>query len=297
MQLPPVTHELQKARVVHGGGHQAASSTFHGHVAARVQHPHRHTAIRVMHKGFGNAAMRSIGHRKTGLMHAQWREDAVPQVLAQGLATDHLNQPAQHVRGAAVSPDTARLVHQRQPAQRLRKLCVAAVARANLQRRVLTLHLGDAKKLIGQAGRMAQQVLHRGWPDDTLKLNPALTLYRNFLPCVFGQKLFHRIAQQKFALLHQHHHRDRHHRFGHGVDAKNGVACHHTTGCRVLLAKAFEQGHLAAADYQRDRTRQTPAVNVGLQHRQHVLQAVRTQTDLRRGRKIKGERGRPHHAL
>ena len=57
VQFAPVQHELQKPRVIHGGGHQSAAARLQRGVFAHINQHGGLAAIRVMDEGFGHAVL------------------------------------------------------------------------------------------------------------------------------------------------------------------------------------------------------------------------------------------------
>ena len=148
---------------------------------------------------------------------------------------------------------------------------------------VLPLHRRFSQELIGQAGGVAQQILHGGGLRHIHQRHLPVALHRHFLAGVFGHEAADRVAEQQQPALHQHHHRHRHQRLGHRVNPKDGVARHRHARRRILLTQALEQGNLAPSGDQRHRAGQALAVDLGLQHIQQALGALRTQANLGRG--------------
>ena len=162
IQLALVAQTMHKAGVIQGSRHQAPATAFQCGHFARLQNGHAHTAIGVVCKRFGNAVVLFGRHGKTRVHHAQRPQNFGLQKRPQRLPADHLNQPGQYIGGAAISPHTAGLKHQGQPGQGLRKRVVVAIPGGNLHLVILLLHRRLTQKLISQACRVAQQVLHRG---------------------------------------------------------------------------------------------------------------------------------------
>ena len=178
-QLAAVQQALQKPRVIGGGGHQPTTTGLHGGHTARVQHPQGNATVRVVGQRLGNAVVVLGQHGKTGVLHPERGKNGLVQVLAQRLAGDDLQQAAQHVGGAAVFPHRARRVHQRQGRELCRKGGVGALSRGDLHLRVLALHGCAAQKFVGEARRVAQQVLHRGGLGHRPQLHHTVHLHRH----------------------------------------------------------------------------------------------------------------------
>ena len=228
-----VQHELHEAQVVGRSRGEAPPTGLQGRGLAHINHLHLHTAFRVAGKGLGNAAVVFFSHRKTGLLHAQRRQNVILQKGPQRLPRDDLNHPAQYISGAAVFPGAAGLTHQGQGGQFMGHLGVAALARTHAHLGVLTLHWCIAHELVGQAGRVAQQVLQRRVASNRAQLHGAVHPRGHLLFAKFRQVLGHRVIEQQLALFHQHQGRDRHDGLGHGVNAKDGIARHGKARGRV----------------------------------------------------------------
>ncbi len=162
IQSAAIQQALQKPRIVGRRGGQTSATGFQRDRFAQVDQAWRQGPVWIGFKRFGNAVVVFGWHHKARVHHAQWAQDIVQQVLPQRLATGNLHQSAQQVGGAAVFPHGARLEHQGYGGQHSGELAVAAVARGQPRLRVLALNRLAAQNFVGQAGGVAQQVLHRG---------------------------------------------------------------------------------------------------------------------------------------
>ena len=263
----PAQHQLQKARVVAGGGHQPAASRLEHGRGGHVDQRHFQAGLRVECKGLGQAVLLRCRHRKTGVVHAQRAEHAPLQDGAQRLALDHLQHSAQHIGGAAVFPAGAGGVYQRQRAECGRQLGVVVAARSDARGAVGVGH-GAQVPGVAQAGGVAQQVVHGGLARGGG--GGARGRVVHLLRGKGGQVAGHRVRQQQAALFHQHHRHQRGDGLGHRVDAKHRVRRHggrcRFGGGRALVAHGLVQHGLAPVVHQGHGAGQQALVHMGLQH-------------------------------
>ena len=151
---------------------------------------------------------------------------------ASGLPDHSLDDQAEHVDREAVVPHRARLVASGALASASRNSGAGVgQGRGRRRGRPELVHRRVAAVAVGEARRVAQQVLHRG-----LALRLARSP-RSFCRGVslddadlhvgeLRQVLADRIGQQQLALVVQHHDRDRNHRLGHRRDREDASAGH-----------------------------------------------------------------------
>ena len=162
----------------------------------------------------------------------------------------------------------------------MRKLGIAAFARADSDLRILPLHRCIAHEFIGQAGRVPQQVLQRGRLSHGLQLDRPVNQIGHLLHRILRQVFGHWVIQQQLPLFHQHHGGHRHNRLGHGINAEYGIPRHGGIGGWVQRAQTVKQGQLAVPGNQNNGAGQALAIHLGLQYRHDATRALWAQADL-----------------
>ena len=169
-------------------------------------------------------------------------------------------------------------------------LGIADLAAAQPRLLVLLLHQAVAGVVVGDAGGVAQQVLHRHRPRQRDQVELAVVFDTDLLVGELRNELGDGIAKDKMAVLDQHHDADRDDRFGHGEDAEQGVARHRRGLSRALLAERVEPADLAASRHHDRCARQGSLVDLALEGIRHALQPDGGQS--KRFRFRLGQRGR-----
>ena len=210
----------------------------------------------------------------------------VAERLAELLAVDHFDQAAQHVGRHAVFPARAGRELQRQGGELGDEFLVAHAAIADLGVDVGLVDQRRAARAVGEARRVAQQILHGHGALGIAELQhrPAVDdfLGADLHLADLGQELRHGIADLEPALLDHLHDRDADDRLGHGVDAEDRVGLHRIARRHVAFAERRHPGDLAAPRHQHDRARHQAGVDVLLRHLLEALQLRGRETDILR---------------
>src|SRR5215472_9263547 len=287
-----IEQHLREARVIHGGRHQAAAAGFHGRLLQHVEELHLVAGPGIVGKGLCEPTGIVLAGEEGRLGHLQRREDTFGQEGAERLAADDLDDAAEDVGGTAVVPFRAGLADQWQLRDHDRMLGIGDLAAAQLRFLVELLHHAVAGVVVGDAGGMAQQVLHRHRASYVDELEPAVGLDADLLPGEFRDEFRHGVTEQQMAFLDQRHDRDRDDRLCHREDPEDGVVGHWPSIRRALFADGVEPADLAPARNQYSRARKGPLVDFALEAIGQFLQSGRRQADrLRLGvRKWRGLR-------
>ena len=231
-------------------------------------------------------------HMKCRVDHAERRQDVPLEVHAQRQARQYLDEPADHIGGAAVFPLSSRLMQQRQFAQGRDLVGAALRAAVHLRAHVHFLHRAGAAEFVGEPGRMAQQVLDGDGSRRRHPLDLSIPLHRDLKIRELGKVLADRIAQQEPSFFPQHHRGDRGDGFGHGINPENGVLRHRLGGGRIAPAEALEIADPPATRDERHRAGQSSAFNFAAHHRTQARESGGGEPDLLGRRKC--QRGRCH---
>ena len=270
-------HGPGELQIVVGCGDQPAAAAFvrGGGVGVRERDVLQRPALgrRLIEPRHPAALLRRLP--EGGVAHAQRAEDSRLQRLTQGLAVDPRQQKAQHFGGVAVVHPLARLIAERQLAQRRQPGVGGHRIDQRRAQRVLVgigdrSHRGEA---IGQAGPVGQQVLDGDVAVGRNRLvhRPAGVFQHDHIG-EFRHPAGDRIVQLQLAFLDQHHDRHRGHRLGHRGDAEQGVALHRRLGGDIAPADDIDVHHLAAAPHQRDRAGEQVVVDHPLDRRRDLRQ-------------------------
>ena len=267
-----VQQHLGKFEIVFRRRYHAAAAgekiRFYGEIAG---HRRALTGLWVCQR-FGNARRVALAHREAGIGHVQRQGDALGNELIQRHSRHRFDQAAEHVGGHAVVPHGAGLVLQGQRGELDHELCRGLVQIHRVGGTIRRLHHRIAELAIGDAGGVAQQVLHRDLALDRLEVKPAPAIRAHRFDAdsqvlQFRQIGGHRIDQPQPSFFCQHHHRTGDDRLGHRGDAKNRLGRHRLVLFAVGITKRVAVGHFAAPRNQHHRAGNRAACYVGVEGR------------------------------
>ena len=219
-----------------------------------------------------------------GVHHAERREDALVQEVAQRLSGDLLDQIALHVDGRAVRPHGLRLGEQRH----LHELVDHRLQRcAGVQHPIVDERAVDRMagvQDVAQPGGVLHQVAHRHAPAPLDRLG--LHVPVGVLPGVdleIGERRNvsrHRIVELPLAFLVQHHQRHADDRLGHREDAEDRIGLDRIVLADIELADRVAEDQLAVPRQHRDDAGQLAVVDHRLHAGVEPLQPFRRDPDV-----------------
>ena len=169
------------------------------------------------------------GDLKIGIVHLKRGKNAAAQEFREALAGNLLHQIAGHVQANGIIPHLARREFQGQFLQ-IRdhgRKSAFAVGFPDMEFAIGGVEIGAVEEAVGQPGGVAQQIHHlhrfdvgggKKGAQRAAGINAEIGEARNIAR--------YRIVQPDAAFLHQHQHRHRGDRLGHGIDAEDGVLAH-----------------------------------------------------------------------
>ncbi len=148
------------------------------------------------------------------------------QDLAERGPLDDLHNPPEHVGGHAVLPDFARLMHERKRGHGLDIFRSRPVHINDVRRLDQLLDGRGAREAVGQARRVAHQVLHGDRPLERREIKLVAIGNADLHIGESGDVFRDWIGDQKASLLDQHHRGHGDDGLGHRIDAEDRVVDH-----------------------------------------------------------------------
>ena len=160
--------------------------------------------------GIGRERLREAGGIfragvKARLCHLQRDKDALLEEGAKRLAADDFDEAAENVGRTAVVPLRAGLADQRKACNECGVFGIAELAAAHARLLIKLLHQSVAGVLVGDAGRVPQQILDRDRPLQGHEIEPAVVLDADLLVGKFRDEFGDRLVEQEMTFLEQHH--------------------------------------------------------------------------------------------
>jgi hypothetical protein len=299
-----VEQHARERQVIAGGREQAQTAALEGRrrvagigLGHRVASPAiaRQEALEDLSEG--GIATNQIGmavHRRqavtlarrdaeTGIAHAEWREQAFTQEIAERLIGQHLDELRGDVDAETVMPGRAGMEGQRHA----RKIVDERFQRARgvVHEPRFTILRADRvilEEIVGQAAGMGHHVPHLHGTEHVLVLDTAVR--HQDLGAGEGRNEFrHRVDQLAAPFLVQQHERRADDGLGHRVDAEDGVVRHGDAGFAVLPADTRRVHQPSASHDHGVKAAISTGVDVALQGGRDALEALGVHAHVFRG--------------
>ena len=276
---------LREADVVGTGGDRTAAARLPlRRLARRVMHHVRLAGDGVDGERVRVARPRRLGQVEARVGHAERLPDALLQERPEAFARHLLDDEAEDVGREAVLPRRARLEDQGGLGKLGQELVTAILhGRRHRRARIELPRSPGAAVLVGEAGGMAQQVLHRHLARLRLGLDRRrVGIARHLHAGESGQELRHGLAEQQAPLLVEHHDRCRGHRLRHRGDGEDGIGPHRLClGC-LAHADGLEVGEAATPGDADDGAGDQAGDDVALERLADAGEAGRIEADRHR---------------
>ena len=173
-------------------------------------------------------------------------------------------------------------MQQGQSGQRLRLVGIGLVAAREIGLRVEFVNGRLAEEIVGQAGRVPEQILNGDGANRRREIEAAIAFDADLRAGESRNEFRDRIGEQNAPFLDHLHNCDRHDRLRHRIDAEDRIMRHHVVGQWRTAAEGLEITDASLARDQGDGARNPPGRDLALKHVSKPVKPFFGQADLAR---------------